>query len=160
MRHDAVGIRAGRIIAHSDKKMNPFEKSGWQLRAPESILDSITLTYHTKRITYERQILLSNNKACSADRYSEPAQRRRQFSGRRHAQLCGAVLDLGRVACIQLCKRSLYGLLRAGHRRHDIERTILGPEGSAGNSGDRRDRAALFPADRAGFLWLRPADTG
>ena len=77
-----------------------------------------------------------------------------------HAQLRGAVLDLGRIACIQLCKRSLYGLLRAGHRRHDIERTVLGPEGSAGNSGDRRNRATLFPADRAGFLWLRPADTG
>ncbi len=116
--------------------------------------------YENKGHVLEQQILFPDLSSGGADHHPKSAQRGGQFRGCRHAQLRGAVLDLGRIACIQLCKRSLYGLLRAGHRRHDIERTVLGPEGSAGNSGDRRNRATLFPADRAGFLWLRPADTG
>ena len=107
----------------------------------------------------KRQILSSDFETCSPYHHTEPAKRCRQLCRRGYAELCWPVIDFRRVACIQLCKRSFYGFLWAGHRGNHSERPVLGPEGYESNPGDRGYRTALFPADRTGLLCLRPVCT-
>ena len=96
----------------------------------------------------KKELLQSNISSGAADCTAKSAQCSSEFRGCDYAELCGTVRNFGSFAGFPVYVGTVYGLLRAWHRRHHAVFPVLWKKGLSGHSGGGGNRTSVFHSCR------------